>query len=95
MSEFVKVSEVYLVKDNDKFVGIEIGWSDAVLNAQGAASVLDTLNNAMMSAGWVPKMVMRASAGGDGEDIGEADAPADEGAAPADDEAAGGDESVE
>jgi predicted transcriptional regulator len=40
MSEFVKVSEVYLVKDNEKFVGIEIGWSDAVLNAQGAASVL-------------------------------------------------------
>jgi hypothetical protein len=92
MSEFVKVSEVYLVKDNDKFVGIEIGWSDAVLNAQGAASVLDTLNNAMMSAGWVTKMVMRASGEDDEE---QADAPADEGAAAADDEAAGGDESVE
>lgn len=90
MSEFVKVSEVYLVKDNDKFVGIEIGWSDAVLNAQGAASVLDTLNNAMMSAGWVTKMVMRASP--EEEAV---DAPADEGAAAADDEAAGGDESVE
>jgi hypothetical protein len=91
-AEYVKVSEVYLVKEDDRFTGIEMGWSDSVLNAQGAASVLDTLNNAMMSAGWVTKMVMRAS-GGDGD--GETDAPADEGAAAADDEAAGGDESVE
>lgn len=85
MSEFVKVSEVYLVKEGENFTGIEIGWSDAVLNAQGAASVLDTLNNALSSAGWVTRMVMRADNGG------QEDAPSDEGAEAAGEEGSVGD----
>ena len=77
MADLIKVAEVFLVKEGDQFVGVELGFNENVLNKRGAASVLDTLRSGLNNAGWVTSTVMRvedredapsepeASAGGD------------------------------
>lgn len=59
MAELIKVAEVFLVKENEQFVGVELGFNENVLNKRGAASVLDTLRSGLNNAGWVTSTVMR------------------------------------
>jgi hypothetical protein len=60
----IKVGEVYMIQDDgDKFVGLEVGFTDAVLNRQGAAMVLDNMRNAMNSSGWIAQTILRAPVG--------------------------------
>lgn len=73
MADLVKVAEVYLVKDGEQFVGMELGWTESVLNEQGAASVLDTLRGQLDRSAWVATMVMRAGSDGRTEAVEGAD----------------------
>lgn len=59
-AEMVHVGNVYMVKTNENFVGLEIGWTENVLNRQGAASVLDMIRNMMSKSGWIAQSVLRA-----------------------------------
>ena len=59
----IKVGEVYMMQEGDNFVGLEVGFTDAVLNRQGATMVLDNMRNAMNSSGWIAQTILRAPVG--------------------------------
>lgn len=70
----VKVADLFLVKQGDDYVGMELGFNENVLNRQGGAMVLDTLRGAMNSSTWVASTLLRAPVEG------QANAQADQGA---------------
>lgn len=59
----IKVGEVYMMQEGDNFVGLEVGFTDAVLNRQGATMVLDNMRGAMNSSGWIAQTILRAPVG--------------------------------
>ena len=40
--EFVKVADVWMVKNDDQFVGLEMTFTQNVFNKDGAMTVVDT-----------------------------------------------------
>jgi len=60
--QMVPVADVFLLKDTEsgEFVGIDMAWGENVLNADGAAQVLDMLKANMDSTPWLVTAVSRA-----------------------------------
>ena len=71
--QFVKVAELYLIREGDAFVGLELGWTDAVLSSEGAAGVLDLLRSSMDSAAWTTAIVSRADSASSDTGTGQVD----------------------
>ena len=59
----IKVGDVYMIQDGDNFVGLELGFTESVLNRQGAVAILDSMRNAMNSSGWIAQTILRAPVG--------------------------------
>lgn len=55
----IKVADVFVVQQGDKFVGVECAFTDAVRNKKGAATSLDFMRSALNNSGWVTQTVMR------------------------------------
>lgn len=84
--KLVKVAEVFLVQDGEEFVGLEMAFTESVLNAQGRAGVLDALRGSLDNSLWVAGMISRESGGSSN------DSEVVEGASPGGGEAAGDDD---
>ncbi len=83
-AKFIKVADVYVVEDGGKYVGVEFGFTDAVVSTVGAATALDFVRGALNSSGWVTQTVMRVEDKGDAqtEPEGESDGGEDAGLPP-------------
>ena len=73
----IKVADVYVVQQDEQFVGVEVGFTEAVRNKRGAATSLDFMRNALSNSGWITQTIMRVE---DKEDDAQANAqPEDSG----------------
>lgn len=63
-SNLVQVGAVCLVKgeEDGQFTGVELLFTDQVLNRQGAAMVMDNIRGALNSSIWVASTLLRAPA---------------------------------
>jgi hypothetical protein len=59
MSELIKVGEIFVVQQDKKLIGAEIGFTDNVRNRQGAATTLDLVRGAMNNSGWIAQTILR------------------------------------
>ena len=71
--QFVKVAEVYLIREGEDFTGLELGWTNAVLSSEGAAGVLDLMRSSMNSAAWTTAIVGRADSASSDAGTGQVD----------------------
>ena len=59
MPEFIKVADLFLVKEGDEYTGLEMPMTDNVLNKTGAANLLDFTKRCLDDSSWVVNTVMR------------------------------------
>ena len=51
--EFVKVADVWMVKNDDQFVGLEMTFTQNVYNKDGAMTVIDFMKNSILNTRWL------------------------------------------
>mgnify|MGYP003307618149 FL=1 len=55
-----KVADVYIVQQDEQFVGVEVGFNpDTITNQQGACTSLDFMRGALQSSYWITKTIGR------------------------------------
>tara|TARA_B100000965_G_C19566944_1_gene747258 strand:- start:213 stop:557 length:345 start_codon:yes stop_codon:yes gene_type:complete len=55
-----KVADVYIVQQDEQFVGVELGFNpDTITNQQGACTSLDFMRGALQSSYWITKTIGR------------------------------------
>jgi hypothetical protein len=59
MPEFIKVAELYLVKEGEQYTGLEMPMTENVLNKTGAANLLDMAKRCLDDSSWIVNTVMR------------------------------------
>lgn len=57
----IKVAELFLVEDDDQIVGSEIGFTEAVTEAQGAVTTMNVLRKSLDDTGWVTRAVVNVA----------------------------------
>ena len=55
-----KIADVYIVQQDEQFVGVEVGFNpETITNQQGACTSLDFLSGALQSSHWITKTIGR------------------------------------
>ena len=57
----IKVAELFLIEDDNQIVGSEIGFTDAVTEAQGAVTTMNVLRKSLDDTGWVTRAVVNVA----------------------------------
>lgn len=65
----IKVAEVFLIEEEDQIVGSEIGFTEAVTEAQGAVTTMNVLRKSMDDSGWVTRAIMNVAERGNQSDV--------------------------
>ena len=65
----IKVAEVFLIEEEDQIVGSEIGFTEAVTEAQGAVTTMNVLRKSMDDSGWVTRAIMNVAERGKQSDV--------------------------